>query len=54
MPRNSRYDHQIAIWGERFQKRLGALQLFIVGAGALGCEYIKTFALMGCCTFEEG
>lgn len=54
MAKNSRYDHQLCIWGETFQKRLGALQLFVVGAGALGCEYIKSLSLMGCCTAADG
>ena len=26
----------------------------MVGAGALGCEYIKMFALMGCGSKESG
>ena len=29
------------------QKKLGDLQLFLVGAGALGCEFLKNFAMMG-------
>ena len=51
---NCRYDDQISIWGKSFQKRLGALQIFLVGAGALGCEYIKSLALMGCCCSSNG
>lgn len=53
MPLNCRYDHQIAIWGKRFQERLGQIRMFLVGAGALGCEFLKSFALMGCCTNER-
>ncbi|XP_055389044.1 ubiquitin-like modifier-activating enzyme 1, partial [Condylostylus longicornis] len=52
-PLNSRYDHQIAIWGKNFQERLGKIRMFVVGAGALGCEYLKSFALMGCSTRES-
>lgn len=49
-----RYDDQIAIWGKSFQEKLQSLKLFVVGAGALGCEYMKNFALMGCATGEKG
>jgi ubiquitin-activating enzyme E1 len=46
-PQESRYDGQIAVFGNKFQKQLGNSKSFIVGAGALGCEYIKNYALMG-------
>ena len=44
---NCRYDDQIAIFGQKFQEKIENLNIFMVGAGALGCEYIKNFALMG-------
>lgn len=44
---NSRYRDQIALFGREIQARLEKLNLFMVGAGALGCEYMKQFALMG-------
>lgn len=37
----TRYDGQIAVFGTDFQKQLGNLKLFLVGAGALGCEFLK-------------
>lgn len=43
----SRYDDQIAIFGNETQKKLENLNIFIIGAGALGCEYLKNFSLMG-------
>jgi ubiquitin-activating enzyme E1 len=43
----SRYDDQIAIYGNELQQKLSKVNLFMVGAGALGCELIKAFALMG-------
>lgn len=46
-PIGSRYDAQIAIFGKKFQDRLGALRYFIVGAGAIGCELLKNFAMLG-------
>jgi ubiquitin-activating enzyme E1 len=44
---NSRYDDQIKVLGRDIQAKLGNINTFMVGAGALGCEYIKAFALMG-------
>ena len=38
-----RYKAQIAVFGREFQKKLGKSRYFIVGAGALGCEYIKVY-----------
>ena len=43
----SRYDSQIAVFGSAFQKRLEASKGFLVGSGAIGCEMIKLYALMG-------
>lgn len=38
---------QVAVFGSEFQKKLGALRYFIVGAGAIGCELLKNFAMLG-------
>lgn len=46
-PIGSRHDDHIAIWGKEFQDKLGAASTFLVGCGALGCELLKNFALMG-------
>jgi len=46
-PRNCRYDDQIRIYGQEVQDKLGKIHTFMVGAGALGCEFIKNFAMMG-------
>ncbi|GET88716.1 ubiquitin-activating enzyme E1, putative [Leishmania tarentolae] len=43
----SRYCGQEAVLGHAFQKYLRQQKVFIVGAGALGCELIKNVALMG-------
>lgn len=43
----SRYDGQVAVFGSAFQARLASTRVFLVGAGALGCEFLKNFALMG-------
>ncbi|CAH8497265.1 unnamed protein product [Schistosoma turkestanicum] len=46
-PIGSRYDGQIAIFGRAFQQKLKDLKYFIVGSGAIGCELLKNFSLMG-------
>jgi ubiquitin-activating enzyme E1 len=46
-PQNSRYDSQIAVFGKDMQEKLMDLNYFIVGAGAIGCEMLKNWALMG-------
>ncbi|KAG7352651.1 UBA/THiF-type NAD/FAD binding protein [Nitzschia inconspicua] len=47
-PQNvSRYDSQIAVYGKDMQEKLLDLNYFIVGAGAIGCEMLKNWALMG-------
>jgi ubiquitin-activating enzyme E1 len=46
-PIGSRYDSQIAVFGKKFQEKLGSLKYFIVGAGAIGCELLKNFGMMG-------
>jgi len=51
---NSRYDDQIAIFGQEFQEKLMNQKIFLVGAGALGCEFIKQFALTGLCCGGKG
>jgi ubiquitin-activating enzyme E1 len=43
----SRYDGQIQVFGRAFQEKLAGVNTFLVGAGALGCELIKNFAMMG-------
>ncbi|OPJ68622.1 hypothetical protein AV530_008609 [Patagioenas fasciata monilis] len=46
-PRGNRYDGQVAVFGTGLQERLGQQKYFVVGAGAIGCELLKTFAMMG-------
>ena len=43
----SRYDGQIGVFGRTVQRELEDLKVFLVGAGALGCEFAKNFAMMG-------
>jgi len=46
-PRQSRYDSQICVFGAPAQEALLDLNYFLVGAGAIGCEMLKNWALMG-------
>eukprot|EP00497_Spongosphaera_streptacantha_P001969 TRINITY_DN253_c0_g2_i2.p1 TRINITY_DN253_c0_g2~~TRINITY_DN253_c0_g2_i2.p1 ORF type:complete len:1002 (-),score=276.19 TRINITY_DN253_c0_g2_i2:89-3094(-) len=50
----SRYESQIAILGREAHKRLQEWNTFCVGAGALGCEYLKQMALMGIGCADSG
>eukprot|EP00921_Rhytidocystis_pertsovi_P024098 GHVQ01038698.1.p1 GENE.GHVQ01038698.1~~GHVQ01038698.1.p1 ORF type:complete len:1312 (+),score=137.52 GHVQ01038698.1:60-3995(+) len=43
----SRYDGQIRVFGKQFQQKLSELNVFVVGAGAIGCEWLKLLALLG-------
>jgi len=46
-PQGTRYDNLICIFGKLFVEQLGNLKYFMVGCGALGCEFLKNFALNG-------
>ena len=45
---------QVAVFGRAFQKKLESLRYFIVGAGAIGCELLKNFAMIGVGAGEVG
>lgn len=53
-PRNSRYDNQIAVFGKEFVEKVQSLKIFLVGSGAIGCEMLKNWALMGLGSGPEG
>ncbi|KAK2440690.1 E1 ubiquitin-activating protein [Trifolium repens] len=53
-PVNSRYDAQISVFGRKLQKKLEDSQVFVVGSGALGCEFLKNLALMGVACGSQG
>ena len=42
-----RYCSQIACFGAAFQATLKSHKWFMVGSGAIGCELLKNFAMMG-------
>ncbi|RQM08760.1 hypothetical protein DH86_00002482 [Scytalidium sp. 3C] len=41
------YDGQIAVFGREFQEKIGNIRQFLVGAGAIGCEMLKNWAMIG-------
>ncbi|KAG1907443.1 uncharacterized protein F5891DRAFT_1001804 [Suillus fuscotomentosus] len=49
-PLGSRYDGQIAVFGKSFQDKLANHRQFLVGAGAIGCEMLKNWSMMGLAT----
>lgn len=53
-PRNSRYDAQISVFGWKLQKKLEDAKVFVVGSGALGCEFLKNLAMMGVSCSSQG
>eukprot|EP01061_Rhynchopus_euleeides_P014516 TRINITY_DN25124_c0_g3_i1.p1 TRINITY_DN25124_c0_g3~~TRINITY_DN25124_c0_g3_i1.p1 ORF type:complete len:1055 (+),score=516.54 TRINITY_DN25124_c0_g3_i1:80-3166(+) len=53
-PQGTRYDGLIAVFGKEFQQRLHDSKFFVVGAGALGCEFMKNFAMLGVGASEKG
>ncbi|CAE6422306.1 unnamed protein product [Rhizoctonia solani] len=53
-PQQSRYDGQIAVFGSTFQKKIADHRQFLVGSGAIGCEMLKNWSLMGLASGEKG
>lgn len=53
-PKGHRNDELAAVFGWPFVEQLGNLKYFMVGCGALGCEFLKNFALNGVCCGPAG
>jgi len=53
-PTGSRYDGQIAVFGKEFQEKIENVRTFLVGAGAIGCEMLKGWAMLGLATGPKG
>jgi ubiquitin-activating enzyme E1 len=52
--RSDRYDPYRIVFGDAQQEVMQGLRYFMVGAGALGCEQLKNWALMGVATLPGG
>lgn len=53
-PIGSRYDAQIAVFGKSFQEKIGNHRQFLVGSGAIGCEMLKNWSMMGLASGPKG
>lgn len=53
-PTGSRYDPQIAVFGSEYQRTISNLKVFLVGSGAIGCEMLKNWAMMGLGSGPDG
>lgn len=49
----TRYEYQASVLGSAFMEQVRSQKIFLVGCGALGCEYLKGLALMGACTSPD-
>ena len=50
---NCRYDDIISIYGRQLVEKLHSCNMFLIGAGAVGCEYLKILSLMGISTKDH-
>lgn len=46
-PQNSRYDPLVALFGRKNVEKIFEKRVFLVGAGAIGCEHLKNLAMLG-------
>lgn len=53
-PVGGRYDGQIVVFGKEYQEKLSNVKQFLVGAGAIGCEMLKNWAMIGLATGPKG
>jgi len=51
-PRGDRTDAQVLLLGREVSDKLAGLNLFMVGAGAIGCELLKNLAMLSIATTE--
>lgn len=53
-PLGTRYDGQLAVFGKTFQDKIANHRQFLVGSGAIGCEMLKNWAMIGLGTGPKG
>lgn len=53
-PIGSRYDGQIAVFGKTFQEKIANHRQFLVGSGAIGCEMLKNWSMIGLASGPKG
>lgn len=47
VPNGTRYDSSIAVLGKTLTEKVHKLKYFLVGSGAIGCEVLKVWAMLG-------
>ena len=52
--KQSRYDLQMKVFGKELQDKILNMKYFIVGSGAIGCELLKNFAMIGVGCGKDG
>jgi ubiquitin-activating enzyme E1 len=50
---SARYHDYHILFGDGFMQRMAQSTLFMVGMGALGCEFVKMLAMMGASSAES-
>jgi ubiquitin-activating enzyme E1 len=53
-PTGTRYDGQIAVFGKMFQDKIANHRQFLVGSGAIGCEMLKNWSMIGLASGPNG
>lgn len=53
-PKGDRYDPYRKVFGNELQEKMMNLKYFMIGAGAIGCEILKNWAMMGLFTGKDG
>lgn len=53
-PTGTRYDGQIAVFGKGFHGKITEQRQFLVGSGAIGCEMLKNWSMMGLASQGQG
>ena len=50
----ARHDGQVAVFGRKFQQKIENNRQFLGGSGAIGCEMLKNWSMMGLATGDKG
>lgn len=53
-PKGTRYDSQVAVFGSKFQEKIANHRQFLVGSGAIGCEMLKNWSMIGLASGPRG
>ena len=51
---NVQEQYRITLLGKSLYEKVKSCKLFMIGAGAIGCELLKNYAMLGVGTGEQG